>query len=470
MTSPIPPPLAAFRAALLLCALASPLALAQKEPSRVKGWLKARAQEYESFLLAHPDGTDTFRGTGQLWRERPNSARLPDFTPPLSLAPLIRSVRPGVVNISAWSTRQGEAGRAVGSGFIISPEGFVVTNDHVIDHAERILVRLADGREFPAETVGCDASTDVGLLKLLGVRGELPYAYLGDSDALEVGDWVLAIGNPFGLDYSVSQGILSAKERVIGIGAFDDFLQVDAPINPGNSGGPLFNMKGEVIGVTTAIMSEGQGIGFAVPISLVKDLLPNLRIHGHLERGWLGVNINEGRDADGHLGAVVLDVFPNSPAALAGLRPGDRLVAANGRPVGTYLQLLRRVALVPPGHEAQLTLVRDGVTREVTVKLRTRPLTEPTQTLPERPVGPWGLLLRESASPQLPGLRILFVPQSGPAAVAELQVGDLITEVNGRPVRDVRSFQSMVELAGSTQPALLRVLRREVSRYIAVTP
>ena len=181
--------------------------------------------------------------------------------------------------------------------------------------------------------------------------------YLGDSDLLEVGDWVVAIGNPFGLDHSVAHGMISAKERVLGVGVFDDFIQTDALINPGNSGGPLFNMRGEVVGVNTAIMSQGQGIGFAVPINMVKDLLPNLRENGRLERGWLGVNIDDARRASGRTGAPGGEGrVPPQPRRQRRHPPGRQVLAVNGKPIGSYLQLLRKVALLAPGTEAKLTL------------------------------------------------------------------------------------------------------------------
>src|SRR5262249_41184627 len=248
--------------------------------------------------------------------------------PPTSLGPLVKAVRPGVVNVS--TSNEGST-RSLGSGFVITPDGLVVTNNHVIERAQQIRVRLADGRELDAALVGRAPSTALALLRLKGPGvGALPTVYLGDSDQLEVGDWVVAIGNPFGLDTSVTHGIISARERVIGVGPFDDFIQTNALINPGNSGGPLFNMKGEVVGVCTAIVTQAQGIGFALPINLVKDLLPNLLENGRPERGWLGVNIQEVDDATGKA-AVIIDVYKDSPAAKAGLMSGDRVISVGGR-------------------------------------------------------------------------------------------------------------------------------------------
>jgi serine protease Do len=441
-------------------------------------WLKSRAQEQELYLESQAASPN-----GSMWRERPiGEPALPELSAPTSLAPLIRAVRPGVVNIR---TVQSGAGRSLGSGFILTPDGFVVTNNHVIDRAAQIQVLLADGREFFAEVVGKDPSTDVALLKLADTQGvALPYSYLGDSDQLQVGDWVVAIGNPFGLDHSVAHGMISAKERVIGVGVFDDFIQTDALINPGNSGGPLFNMRGEVVGVTTAIISQGQGIGFSVPINMVKDLLPNLRVNGRLARGWLGVNIHD-RAGEGlepldglaaRKGAVVREVFKNSPAASAGIKVGDRVTAVNGRPIETYLQLLRRVAILAPGSEAKLTLIRGTEPREVSVKLIERPSPE----VLERLAGGAGAqklgVVPRDLNPTLAerlglassaGVLVAGVIPGSPAEDAGLQAGDLITEVNRRRVGDTRSFEAAVQ-ASNWQTALVRFTRGDTSRYVAL--
>ncbi len=453
---------------LLVCLLAG--GLLADDGKTVEGWAKSRVREQ---LLAEPA-----RPQGQLWRERPPNEALSGFVAPTSLAPLIRAVRDAVVNISTSNVRQSTTvGRSLGSGFIISPQGHVVTNNHVVEKARVIRVKLADGREFVADVVGRDPSTDVALLKLEGEGlGNLPTAFLGDSDKLEVGDWVVAIGNPFGLDHSVSHGMISAKERVIGVGVFDDFIQTDALINPGNSGGPLFNMRGEVVGVNTAIVSQGQGIGFAVPINMVKDLLPNLLINGHLARGWLGVNIHESASANGK-GAVVTDVFKNSPAAAAGLKPGDRLTAVNGKPIESYLQLLRRIAILAPGTEAKLTVVRDGSSREVSVRLSERPSPERLQLAASAGrVEELGLLLRDltqdvarnlSLSP-FSGVLVAGVLPHSPAEQAGLQAGDVVLEVNRKRVQDVKSFKAVLEQTGSGQPTLVKYQRGDTVRYVAL--
>lgn len=441
-------------------------------------WVSAKVAEQEASLR------QTARPTPQapLYRERPPGAGpLPDFVPPTSLAPLIRAVRSGVVNISTTNTASrgglSPASRSLGSGFILSPEGYVITNNHVIEKARQIRVKLADGREFLAAVIGRDPSTDLALLKLQGDVGELPFNYLGDSDRLEVGDWVVAIGNPFGLDHSVSHGMISAKERAIGVGPFDDFIQTDALINPGNSGGPLFNLQGEVVGVNTAVVSQGQGIGFSVPINLVKDLLPNLLVNGRLARGWLGVVIHEPSGAAAlHKGAVVMDVFRNSPAARAGIHPGDRVIAVNGHPIETYQQLLRRIAILAPGSRAKVTLLRAGENHELSVTLSERP-SQGLQGLSEGDrSGALGAVVREldsalasslGVSP-FSGVLISGVSPGGPAERAGLAVGDVITEVNRRRVQDLASFRAAVERRGSDEAVLIRFQRGEHARYVAV--
>ncbi|WP_426752746.1 trypsin-like peptidase domain-containing protein [Myxococcus sp. Y35] len=449
-------------------------------------WLPARAREHAAWFAAQAAGTDGQTGALSLWRERAEGdPGIPDFVPPSSLAPLIRAVEAGVVNITTVGPRgSGMEGlkRATGSGFVLTPDGLVVTNNHVVASAQQIAVRLADGREFAASVVGRDASTDVALLRLSGVgMGQLPALYLGDSDQMAVGDWVVAIGNPFGLDHSVSHGMISAKERVLGVGQFDDFIQTDALINPGNSGGPLFNMKGEVVGVNTAIISQGQGIGFAVPINLVKELLPNLRENGKLERGWLGVVINDdGIHANGaeRRAPLVKDVYQGSPAAAAGIRPGDRLVAVNGRPIGSYLQLLRKVALLAPGTEARLSLMRGTDTQEVTVRLVARPAQEATEGLIQRTTSEAevGLVLRdltpEVAAPlgetAWSGALVSGVTPRSPAESAGLRAGDVVTEVNRRRVKDAAGVRAALAKGSAGASILLRVKRGDTLQYIAV--
>src|SRR5210317_1359920 len=245
--------------------------------------------------------------------------------------------------------------RSLGSGVVIDPKkGYILTNNHVVANAEEINVRLVDGKEYKAEVVGRDPKTDLALIKTkksLDVKSGAP---LGDSDTVKVGEWVMAIGNPFGLERTVTVGILSAKGRVIGAGPYDDFLQTDAAINPGNSGGPLFNMKGEVIGINTAIVASGQGIGFAIPINIAKELLPQLE-KGKVIRGWLGVSIQEVTEdiaksfkLEKAEGALVAEVIEDSPAEKSGLERGDIVISFDGKNVASPNELQRAVANTPP--------------------------------------------------------------------------------------------------------------------------
>jgi serine protease Do len=432
----------------------------------VTDWATSKVKEHKAAIAARPAVVD---GGVALFRERPPV--VPGFVPPTSLGPLVKAVRPGVVNLS--TSNEGSS-RSLGSGFLISPDGLVVTNNHVIERAQEIKVRLADGKELEAMLVGRDPSTDLALLRLKGPGvGSLPTVYLGDSDQLEVGDWVVAIGNPFGLDTSVTHGIISARERVIGVGPFDDFIQTNALINPGNSGGPLFNMRGEVVGVCTAIVTQAQGIGFAVPINLVKDLLPNLLENGRLERGWLGVNITE---VDGTMGkaAVVIDVYKDSPAAKAGLRPGDRMVSVAGKPVISYLHLLRRIALLAPGTSVKITVDRSGKKVDTVATLIERPSVEALKAMAGAGrIDSLGMVVREltpETAKQIGselGLLVAAVLPGGPAEMAGLQQGDVIVEVQKQRVTDLKAFRAALT---STEEAtvLVKYRRGETSQYVVV--
>ena len=320
---------------------------------------------------------------------------------PDSFAPMIRRVLPAVVNIRVTETvasqddpfaflppelqqqfrerfhQRKEKMQGAGSGFIIDPSGYIVTNDHVVGNADQILVDLADGTELPARVVGTDELTDVALIRV-NAKGPLPYVAWGDSRSIEVGDWVVAAGNPFGLGGSISAGIVSARGRDIGAGPFDDFLQIDAPINPGNSGGPVFNEQGQVIGVDTAIASPtgaSVGIGFAIPAEIASRIVTELREHGSVERGWLGVSVQDNPEAEGRHaqpGVLIAAVDRSGPAIRAGLKPGDVVTAVNGQPVDNARGLIRQIAQSTPGSLVRLTLRRQGreMTLDVTVGRR----------------------------------------------------------------------------------------------------
>ena len=321
---------------------------------------------------------------------------------PDSFAPMIRRVLPAVVNIRITETvnqqddplaflppelrqqfrahlhARREQMQGAGSGFIIDPAGYIVTNFHVVGHADQIIVDLADGTELPARVVGSDELTDIALIRVRA-NGPLPSVGWGDSNGVEVGDWVIAAGNPFGLGGSISAGIVSARGRDIGEGPFDDFIQIDAPINPGNSGGPVFNEDGRVIGVDTAIASPtgaSVGIGFAVPSAIASRIVAELRAHGRIERGWLGVSVEDTPDDAAHPGAggaLIAAVQRGGPALHAGLRPGDVVTAVNGQVVDSARGLIRQIAQAAPGTEVRLTLRRGGRQMELGITVGHRP-------------------------------------------------------------------------------------------------
>ncbi|MEW6278496.1 MAG: trypsin-like peptidase domain-containing protein [Candidatus Eremiobacterota bacterium] len=301
-------------------------------------------------------------------------------------ARLARELKPTVVNIQVTKSRPGmpipelfmeprQPREGQGSGVIVSPDGYVLTNHHVVDGAREIRVVLHDDTELKGRVVGTDPNTDLAVLKL-DAPTPLPAARLGDSDAMEVGDWVMAIGNPFGLEETVTVGVLSGRGRSIGAGPYDDFLQTDAAINPGNSGGPLFNTGGELVGINTAIFPAGQGIGFAIPVNLAREVMAQLQSQGRVVRGYVGVGIARlTPEARRELklpatleGALVDSVVPGGPADAAGARPDDVVVALNGRPVESDRDLLNQVARVPVGSTASLRVLRAG--KELTLKVQ----------------------------------------------------------------------------------------------------
>jgi serine protease Do len=457
------------------------LALAATGPQHAfEDWARERARAFEQ-------GDRSTSSKAPLWRERNGSGPfLVGFSAPSSLAPLIRAVSPGVINVLTYSEpvegiAAGRVPTATGSGFLLGPEGYVVSNHHVVKDAQWIQVRLADGRVFDAELVGSDPDTDLALLRVVDGT-DLPSVVLGDSDRLEVGDWVVAIGNPFGLDRSVSHGLISAKERVLGVGPLDDFIQTDALINPGNSGGPLFNMRGEVVGVNSAVISNAQGIGFAVPINMVKDLLPNLLDNGHVERGWLGMTVVE---EPGKHSAQVVDVYPGGPAAAAGLRSGDRVTTINGRPVDSYLQLLRKISLLAPGTLVRMGVQRGTAAREFTARVAERPVRPNPAGTGQSEIDSQGDLDRlgitvsdldaESASrvgARSPfGAWVVQVVPNGPAARAGVRLGDVVVEAAGQRVASVESFRSALAERSAGSRVTLEVERQgKPKRLVLDTP
>ncbi len=440
----------------------------------------------------------------------------PAVLQPASFADLVESVKGSVVNISTTQTLKenpmqpffapnspfheffGEQWKhffgdipqgqmkthALGSGFIISDDGLILTNNHVVEKADEIKIKTLDGREHDATVVGRDPKTDIALIQIK-VKGKLPKpAKLGDSEAIRVGDWVIAVGNPFGLGNTVTAGIISAKGRVIGAGQYDDFLQTDAAINPGNSGGPLFNMNGEVVGINTAIVAQGQGIGFATPIDMAKDILGQLKT-GKVIRGWLGIMIQditpelaESFGTKVTKGVIIADVVPDSPAEKGGLKRGDIIQTLNGKEVENANQLSRTVATMKPESTETLEVIRNG--KPLTIKLTIGTMPEETG-VEGRAVGKseraWGITV-ENLTPDLArkfgldeketGVVITELAPGTPGAEARLRAGDVIKEVNRQKVQNVRDWKQTTEKMKKGEPLLLLVKRGANTFYVAI--
>ncbi len=384
---------------------------------------------------------------------------------------------------------------SLGSGFIIDPSGLIVTNNHVIANAEQITVTLSDDTTLQAKVVGRDSVTDLALLKV-EPKAPLTAASWGDSGKAAVGDWVLAIGNPFGLGGTVTSGIISAIARDIHAGPYDDFLQTDASINRGNSGGPMFNLAGEVIGINTAIFSPSGGsigIGFAIPAAFARPIIDQLKATGKVERGWIGARIQPVTDEiaeaiglDKGRGAMIAAIDPASPAVQAKLRPGDVILAYDGKPIDRSRQLPRLVADTPPDKTVKLTLWRDGKEQEVELKVAAlnpnRPAPPPPE--PEKPKPPpsvdaLGLKLAKltpelrkqfSVPESAKGAVITEVPQNSPGAVQGLRPGDLVVAVGHEPVTAPEEVQQKAAAArkGGRKNVLVRVEREGSARFVAL--
>jgi serine protease Do len=427
-------------------------------------------------LLAGANGA----GTGPV---RP-SAQAPSF------AEIVSRVNPAVVHVTVIeSDRPGAepgpelprgARRGEGSGFVVDPDGYILTNQHVVAAPERIRVRLSDKRELPATLVGADPSTDLALLKV-EARG-LPSLPLGDSDQLRVGEWVCAIGNPYRFDHSVTVGVVSSKGRKIYDLSFDAYIQTDAAINPGNSGGPLINAAGEAIGINSAVSIQGQGIGFAVPINVARDVLKQLRSRGRVTRGYLGIQLQELDPDLGRLlglesarGAMVLDVLPGEAAEQAGLARYDVITAVSGQRVEDGDQLVRTIAARAPGSEVALEVFRNGRRLDLRARLAERIAEAGVPVAATRPA-------QEGAAPSGDRLGLVVAALSaemrGELGVSEARVGvvvrevvglapgtdqlshgDLIVEVNRRPTRDPESYAQAVRGLAPGKPAWLFVYR-----------
>ena len=376
--------------------------------------------------------------------------------------------------------------KSLGSGFIIDREGYILTNNHVVDNAQRIVVRLADEKEFEAKLVGRDPKTDIAVIKI-NARNNLPMASFGDSDRLEVGEWVMAIGNPFGLDHTVTAGIVSAKGRVIGQGPYDSFIQTDASINPGNSGGPLINLRGEVVGINTAIFSRtggNIGIGFAIPINLVKELLPQLKGRGKVTRGYLGVliqkvtpEIAESLGLEKARGALVASVSKDGPAERAGVKVGDVIVEFDGKEIKDSNDLPLVVARTAVNKAARLKVLRDK--REVMLSVTVGELKEEEVVASAAEKGDLGLTVQR-VTPQVAeslglekaeGLVVTGVEPGSAGDEAGLRRGDVILEVDRKPVKTVAEYRKVVGEASKRGKGILFLVRRgESTLFLALKP
>ena len=419
-----------------------------------------------------------------------------------SFAKLAELVKPAVINVSAGGRERGPRGRleegedlsrprrGLGSGVIIDPSGIALTNAHVVDGGSRIEVVTVDGAKHTAKLLGMDKKTDLAVLQLEGNGKTFPYVPLGDSDEAQVGDWVLAVGSPFGLQATVTSGIISAKARQIGAGPYDDFIQTDAAINPGNSGGPLMNMRGEVIGINTAIVRGGAGIGFAIPSNMAKRVAQDLRTTGKVTRGYLGVSLQpltsdlaSSFGVKDNKGALVSDVGADSPAGRAGVKSGDVILEFNGKKVDDPSALARAVAAAKPGETGKLVVWRDRKAHNVEVKLGEMPA-DRTAAAPGAPGGgrstpasELGLTV-QPVTPEIAkelqlkdpsGVVVSRVDPASAAAQAGIERGDVITEIDRKPVKSVDDFEKATAGARG-KSVLFRVQREGSALYIAMGP
>lgn len=396
---------------------------------------------------------------------------------PASIPDLVEKLSPAVVNISTVRVAKDLLGREVsqkgmGTGFIISADGYIFTNNHVVDKAEKIKVKLADGKEYDAEIKGKDAATDLALIKI-NATAALPYARLGDSDRVRIGEGVFAIGNPLGLNHTVTAGIISAKGRVLGAGPYDNFLQTDASINPGNSGGPLYNLAGEVVGINTAIIAQAQGIGFAIPINMAKDILDDLKTSGKITRGWLGVTSQDItpdmrqtlklKDSQG--GALVGEVFPGDAADKAGIKPGDVLLGINGKPAKDRRELLQMLSALHVGTKANIQILRDG--KEMTLSIDIEERKDLQQDSGDAAREKFGLTVQEVTTEIAralglsgkTGVIITDVKAGGSADEAGLKVRDIILKINQTEISGMKDYLAVLK-EGEKGNSLLMLIRR----------
>ncbi|MFZ5571892.1 MAG: Do family serine endopeptidase [Thermodesulfobacteriota bacterium] len=368
--------------------------------------------------------------------------------------------------------------QSLGSGFLIDKEGDIVTNNHVVENADEIVVKLSDETELKAEIVGRDPNTDLALIRVK-TKEDLPFIQLGDSDSLQVGEWVVAIGNPFGLDHTVTAGIVSAKGRVIGSGPYDDFIQTDASINPGNSGGPLINMRGEVIGINAAIIASGQGIGFAIPVNIAKNVIRQLKERGQVTRGWIGVAIQSLDDSlaeyyriDKGAGVLITEVFPGDPAEKAGIRANDILIKVDGAPVDQSRTVSKMIADIPVGKTVRITVLRDGAERDfmVTITQRNDDRLMASQDEGTGKAAAFGIHVADFSDElsvkfnldKTEGIIVTDVDGNSTGESAGVIPGDVIKEIDHQPVPSVTDYARTVAKLKKGESISLMIKRRHV--------
>lgn len=364
---------------------------------------------------------------------------------------------------------------AMGSGFIVSSDGYVLTNNHVVNKADRITVRLSDQRELEATLIGNDERSDLALLKINAKN--LPVVNIGNSDILRVGDWVLAIGSPFGFDYSVTQGIVSAKERSLPRDNYVSFIQTDVAINPGNSGGPLFNLNGEVVGINSQIFSPSGGsvgLSFAIPINAAMHVVEQLKSKGHVSRGWLGVSIQEVNKSLAESfglaapkGALVVEVLSGSPAGKAGLQVGDIIVAVNDKPINTSSDLPQLVAGLPVGSKATLEIVRDKNEKNIALTIGSLPNEKQSTQLgkaDKKNSNPLGVMVTNNKE----GVLITDVDPGGMGAVAGLQERDVVTMLNNQLIDSPQQFYTVSNKLSKGDVVSIRIIREDRPIFLAI--
>lgn len=436
---------------------------------------------------------------------------------PMSFADLAERLKPAVVNISTTKTFRQQGGnvfrspfggsdpfdrffggddffekffgdvpqrefkqKSLGSGFIISHDGYIFTNNHVVEQADKILVKLSDGKEYEAKVIGKDTKTDIALIKIKPEKS-VPVVELGNSDKLRVGDWVLAIGNPFGLEQTVTAGIVSATGRVIGAGPYDNFIQTDASINPGNSGGPLFSLDGSVIGINTAIIAQGQGIGFAIPINMANRMLPDLKTKGKVTRGWLGVSIQDiNEDIAKSLkqkernGALVAEVIEGEPADQAGMKAGDIITEVNGKKIKDSHELLMLVADFHVGEKVEIKAMRDG--QEKTFQVVVAERTEKAEVA--RASANYGMTVQE-ITPEIArqlgmskktGVIVVEVNEGSPADEAGIRPQDVILQVNKIKINSIKDFEKEIGKASTKEGFMLLIKRGRAQTWVPIRP